>query len=56
MPGNIIILQMCTKRYDQMMYGFSVMVHDRRNCYFSFWVIFCPFTPLTAQKIEILKK
>ena len=21
------------------------MVHDRRNCYFSFWTIFCPFTP-----------
>ena len=29
---------------------------DRCNCYFSFWAIFCPFTPLTAQKIKILKK
>ena len=28
------------------------MVHDRCNCYFSFWAIFCPFTPLTAQKIK----
>ena len=29
---------------------------DRCNCYFSFWAIFCPFTPLTAQKIKILRK
>ena len=26
------------------------------NCYFSFWAIFYLFTPLTAQKINILKK
>ena len=32
------------------------MACDRCNCYFSFWAIFCPFTPLTAQKIKILKK
>ena len=32
------------------------MAHDRCNCCFSFWAIFCPFTPLTAQKIKILKK
>ena len=31
------------------------MAHDRCNCYFSFWAIFCPFTPLTAQKIKTLK-
>ena len=31
------------------------MVRDRCN-YFSFWAIFCPFTPLTACKIKILKK
>ena len=31
------------------------MAHDRCNCYFSFWTIFCPFTPLTAQKIKIKK-
>ena len=24
------------------------MAHDRCNCYFSFWVIVFPFTPLTA--------
>ena len=32
------------------------MVCDRCNYYFSFWVIFCSFTPLAAQKIKILKK
>ena len=32
------------------------MAHDRCNFYFSFWAIFCPFTPLTAQKIKIKKK
>ena len=31
-------------------------VYDRCNCYFSFWAIFCLFTPLTAQKIKIFKK
>ena len=55
-PGDIIILHMCTKNYDQMMYSSWDMVRDRCNCYFSFWDIFCPFTPLTAQKIKILKK
>ena len=54
-PGDIIILHMCTKNYDQMMYGSWDMVHDGCN-YFSFWAIFCPFTPLTAQKIKIKKK
>ena len=24
--------------------------------FFKFWAILCPFTPLTAQKIRILKK
>ena len=32
------------------------MVCDRCNCYFWFWAIFCPFTSLAAQKINILKK
>ena len=30
------------------------MAHKRFN-YFSFWAIFCPFTPLTARKIKIKK-
>ena len=55
-PEDIIILHKCTINDDQMMYGSWDEVHDRCNCYFSFWAIFCPFTPLTAQKIKILKK
>ena len=54
-PGYIIILHMCTKNYDQMISSSWDMVRDGCN-YFSFWDIFCPFTPLTAQKIKIKKK
>ena len=36
-------------------YSISKMVHDRCN-YLSFWAIFCPYTPLTAQKRKIYKK
>ena len=34
------------------------MACDGCNCYFSFWAIFCHFTPppLTAQKIKNFKK
>ena len=46
----------CTKNYDQMMYGSWDIVRDKYNCYFSFWAIFHPFTPLTAPKNKILKK
>ena len=55
-PGDIIILHMCIKNHDHMLYCSWDMVFDRCNCYFSFWVIFCPFSPLTAQKIKIFKK
>ena len=54
-PWDIIILHMCTKNYDQMMHCSWYMVRDGYN-YFLFWAIFCPFTPLTARKINILKK
>ena len=54
-PGGIIILHTCTKNHDHMLYCSSDMMCDGCN-YFSFWTIFCPFTPLTAQKIKILKK
>ena len=33
----------------------KIRKRDRQN-FLSFWVIFCPFTPLTTQKIKILKK
>ena len=35
---------------------FCHMARDRCNCNFSFWTFFCPFTPLTAQKMKISKK
>ena len=53
--GDIIILHKYTKNHD-MLYCSWDMVCDGCNCYFSFWAIFCPFTPLTAQKLKISKK
>ena len=32
------------------------MLSDGCNCYFSFWAVFCPFTPVTAQKMNTSKK
>ena len=54
-PEDIIILQMCTKNESHMMYGSWDMEYNRQNC-LSFSAIFCSFTPLTTQKIKILKK
>ena len=44
MPGVIIILHKCTKNYDLTLYCYWDMACDRYN-YFSFWAVFCPFTP-----------
>ena len=52
--GNVIILHKCTKNHDHMLYLSWYMVRDR--CNFSFWAIFCPFTPVTARKKKIKKK
>ena len=52
-PGDIHILHKCTKNHDHMLHCYWDMTCDRCNCYFSFWAIFCLFTPLTAQKIKI---
>ena len=51
-PGDIIMLHKCTKNHDHMLYCSLDMVHNRFNCYFSFWAIFYPFTSLKAQKIK----
>ena len=40
----------------QKSWPFAILAHDRCNYYFSCWAIFCPFTPLTAQKVKIFKK
>ena len=54
-PGDIIILQKCTKNHDLMLYCSWDMACDK--CIFlSFWAISCPFTLLTIQKIKISKK
>ena len=59
-PGDIIILHQCTKNHNHKLYCFWDMAHGRCNvCYFSFWTIFCCFTPLpplTAQKMKISKQ
>ena len=51
--GDTIILHKYNKIHDHMLYCSWDMAHDGCNCYFSFWAIFCPFTPLTAQKTKI---
>ena len=55
-PGDIIISHKCTKNHDHMPHCSWDMVCEGCNCCFSFWAIFCPFTPLTAQNTEISKK
>ena len=49
-PRDIIILHKCTKNHDHMLYCSWDMKHDGCNCYFSFWAIFCPSTPLKISK------
>ena len=48
--GDVIILLMCTINENNMMYGSWDIKHDR------IFVIFAHLTPLTTQKIKILKK
>ena len=55
-PSDVIILHMRTKNYDHMVYCSWDMARDRCNCYFSFWAIFCPFTPVTCPKNQNFKK
>ena len=49
-----IILQMCTRNDNHMMYGSWDMECDRHD-FLSFWTNFCPFTSLKTWKINILK-
>ena len=53
-PGDIIILHKCIKNHDHVLYFSWDMVHDRCN-YFSFWAIFCPFSP-KKQNFTKMKK
>ena len=45
----------CTKSHNPMLYCSWDMTCDICN-YFLFWAIFCFFTTLTVQKVQILKK
>ena len=51
----IIILHMCIITYNNLMYVPEIWSTMDR-IFLSFWTIFWPFTPLTTQKIKILKK
>ena len=53
-PGDNMILHRYQKSH--MLYCSWDIACDRCNFHFSFWVIFCPCTPITAWKIKILKK
>ena len=53
-PRNIIFLHMGTINEDHVMYGSSDIRHKKQS-FWSFWVIFCPLTPLTTWIIKILK-
>ena len=50
-PGDTTI----TIKDNHMIYG-SWDIKQNRQFFFSLWAIFCLFTPLTTQKINILKK
>ena len=54
-PRDIIFLHMCTINENHVMSG-SWDARCNRQSFLLFWVIFCPFTPLTIQKFKILKK
>ena len=57
-PGDIIILHKCSKNRDHKLYSSWYMKCSRQN-FLSFWVLFCPFTPLTTQinqNFEKMKK
>ena len=53
--GDIIILHRYNINGNHMMYGSWDVEHDEQN-FLSFWSFFCPFMPLTAQKIKFFKK
>ena len=52
---KILSFYTCVPQMTTVMHGFWCIKHDRQD-FLSFWAIFCPFTPLTIQKIKILKK
>ena len=53
--GDIIILQICTRNDNHMIYGSWNMERNRHN-FLSFWTVFCPLSTLWTQKIKTFKK
>ena len=45
MLGDVIMLHKCTKNHNHTLYCSFTLP----NCYFPFWAIFYPITPLAAQ-------
>ena len=54
--GDVIILNLCNKKHDHMMYAYSDMECLHRHNFLSFQAIFGSFAPLLTLKIEIWKK
>ena len=50
-----IILHMCTKNHDHMLYCSWEMARDTCNFHFSFWVLFCPFIPQQPKRSKFEK-
>ena len=49
MPGDNIILHMCTINDNHMIYGYEIRsVTDR--IFWHFWTVFCPFSPKNPKK------
>ena len=55
-PENIIILHNCTKNHDHMLHCSWDMMCDGCTIYLFILGYFCPFNPLTTQKIKIFLK
>ena len=53
-PGDII-LHMCTKNENHMMYGSQDKEYHRHN-FFSFWTICCCYSPVTTKKNQNFEK
>ena len=47
-PGDIIIFHMCTINDNHVTYSSWDIECDGQN-FLLFWIIFCPFTPMTTQ-------
>ena len=54
--GDVIILNLCNKKHDHMMYAYSDMECLLGHNFLLFQAIYCFFAPLMTPKIKIWKK